>query len=126
MAASSRELAVRLLYIRRPGAGVRRLFTSGGKVGGLIEKARGDIRIRGGHCKFQEGSRLFTEIFFTRHNLVPRHFLPHPLRLRTAAESVPEKSIKVNFMGAGPDPGAVPSGQDQSLPRSLPVFLWMK
>jgi hypothetical protein len=58
-AASSRELAFRLLYIRRPGAGVRRLFTPGRKVGGLVEKARGDIRIRGGHCKLQKGRRLF-------------------------------------------------------------------
>lgn len=59
MAASSRELAFRLLYIRRPGAGIRRLFTPGRKVGGLVEKARGDIRIRGGHCKFQQGCGLF-------------------------------------------------------------------
>jgi hypothetical protein len=58
-AASSRELAFRLLYIRRPGAGVRRLFTPGRKVGGLFEKARGDVRIRGGHCKLQKGCRLF-------------------------------------------------------------------
>jgi hypothetical protein len=58
-AASSRELAFRLLYIRRPGAGVRRLFTPGRKVGGLVEKAHGDIRIRGGHCKLQKGCRLF-------------------------------------------------------------------
>ena len=76
-AASSRELAFRLLYIRRPGAGVRRLFTPGRKVGGLVEKARGDIRIRGGHCKLQKGCRLFRQIFFTRHNLVPRYY---PLR----------------------------------------------
>ncbi|MEH2502599.1 hypothetical protein V1290_001410 [Bradyrhizobium sp. AZCC 1578] len=67
-AASSRELAFRLLYIRRPGAGVRRLFTSGPKVGGLIEKARGDLRIRGGHCKFEKGCRLFREVFLARHN----------------------------------------------------------
>lgn len=59
MAASSRELAFRLLYIRRPGAGIRRLFTPGRKVGGLVEKARGDIRIRGGHRKFQQGCGLF-------------------------------------------------------------------
>ena len=58
-AASSRELAFRLLYIRRPGAGVRRLFTPGRKVGGLVEKACCDIRIRGGHCKLQKGCRLF-------------------------------------------------------------------
>ena len=73
-AASSRELAFRLLYIRRPGAGVRRLFTPGRKVGGLFEKAGGDIRIRGGHCKFQKGCRLFRQIFFSRHYLVPRHY----------------------------------------------------
>jgi hypothetical protein len=59
LAASSRELAFRLLYIRRPGAGVRRLFTPGRKVGGLVEKACGDIRIRGGHCKLEKGCRLF-------------------------------------------------------------------
>ena len=58
-AASSRELARRLLYIRRPGAGIRRLCTPGRKVGGLFEKARGDVRIRGGHCKFEKGCRLF-------------------------------------------------------------------
>jgi hypothetical protein len=58
-AASSRELAFRLLYIRRPGAGIRRLCTPGRKVGGLFEKARGDIRIRGGHCKLEKGCRLF-------------------------------------------------------------------
>ena len=74
MAASSRELAFRLLYIRRPGAGVRRLFTPGRKVGGLVEKARGDVRIRGGHCKLQKGCRLFREIFFARHNLVPHYY----------------------------------------------------
>jgi hypothetical protein len=59
LAAPSRELAFRLLYIRRPGAGIRRLCTPGRKVGGLVEKARGDIRIRGGHCKFEKGCRLF-------------------------------------------------------------------
>ena len=59
MAASSRELAFRLLYIRRPGAGVRRLLTPRRKVGGLVEKSCGDIRIRGGHCKLQKGGRLF-------------------------------------------------------------------
>jgi hypothetical protein len=58
-AASSRELAFRLLYIRRPGAGIRRLCTPGRKVDGLFEKARGDVRIRGGHCKFEKGCRLF-------------------------------------------------------------------
>jgi hypothetical protein len=58
-AAPSRELAFRLLYIRRPGAGIRRLFTPGRKVDGLFEKARGDVRIRGGHCKFEKGCRLF-------------------------------------------------------------------
>ena len=58
-AASSRELAFQLLHIRRPGAGIRRLCTPGRKVGGLFEKARGDVRIRGGHCKFQKGCRLF-------------------------------------------------------------------
>jgi hypothetical protein len=122
VAASSRELAVRLLYIRRPGAGVRRLFTPGGKVGGLVEEARGDIRIRGGHCKFQEGYRLFTEIFFTRHNLVPRFY-----RYRTRSDYALRRnpfrgnSTKVNFNGeVWPVPGR------QSLPRSLPVSLWMK
>ena len=58
-AASSRELAFRLLYIRRPGAGIGRLCTPGRKVGGLFEKARGDVRIGGGHCKFEKGCRLF-------------------------------------------------------------------
>jgi hypothetical protein len=58
-AASSRELAFRLLYIRRSGAGIRRLCTPGRKVGGLFEKARGDVRIRGGHCKLEKGCRLF-------------------------------------------------------------------
>jgi hypothetical protein len=58
-AASARELAFRLLYVRRPGAGIRRLFTPGRKVGGLVEKTRGDIRIRSGHCKLQKGCRLF-------------------------------------------------------------------
>jgi hypothetical protein len=58
-AASSRELAFRLLYIRRPGAGIRRLCTPLRKVDGLFEKARGDVRIRGGHCKFEKGCRLF-------------------------------------------------------------------
>jgi hypothetical protein len=70
-AASSRELAFRLLYIRRPGAGIRRLCTPGRKVGGLFQKARGDVRIRGGHCKFEKGCRLFRQIFLARHNLVP-------------------------------------------------------
>jgi hypothetical protein len=59
LAASSRELAFRLLYIRRPGAGIRRLCTPGRKIGGLFEKARGDVRIGGGHCKFEKGCRLF-------------------------------------------------------------------
>jgi hypothetical protein len=58
-AASSRELAFRLLYIRRPGAGIRRLCTPGRKIDGLVEKARGDVRICGGHCKFEKGCRLF-------------------------------------------------------------------
>jgi hypothetical protein len=58
-AASSRELAFRLLYIRRPGAGIRRLCTPGGQVGGLIKKACGDVRIRGGDCKLEKGCRLF-------------------------------------------------------------------
>jgi hypothetical protein len=65
---------------------------------------------------------LFTEIFFTRHNLVPRHFLPHPIRLRTAAESVPGEKYKSELWGqgrTGPPVGA----QGQSLPRSLPVSL---
>ena len=58
-AASSRELAFRLLYIRRPGAGIRRLCTPGREVGGLFKKARGDVRIRGGYRKLEEGCRLF-------------------------------------------------------------------
>jgi hypothetical protein len=98
LAASPRELAFRLLYIRRPGAGIRRLFTPGRKVGGLFKKARSDIRIRGGHCKLQKGCRLFREIFFARHYLVPRYttryYPPFPVRLRTAAESVPAEPYK--------------------------------
>jgi hypothetical protein len=98
LAASSRELAFRLLHIRRPGAGIRRLFTPGRKVGGLFEKARGDIRIRRGHCKFEKGCRLFCQIFLARHNLVPRYYTryypPLPVRLRTAAESVPGEKYK--------------------------------
>jgi hypothetical protein len=105
LAASSRELAFRLLHIRRPGAGIRRLFTPGRKVGGLFEKARGDIRIRRGHCKFEKGCRLFCQIFLARHNLVPRYYTryypPLPVRLRTAAESVPGKSTKVNLKRGG-------------------------
>jgi hypothetical protein len=96
-AASSRELAFRLLYIRRPGAGIRRLCTPGRKVGGLFEKARGDVRIRGGHCKLEKGCRLFRQIFLARHNLVPAttRYYPSPLmRLRTAAESVPDEKYK--------------------------------
>ena len=58
-AASSRELVFRLLYIRRPGAGIRRLFTPGRKGGGLVEKARSDIGIGGGHCKLEKRCRLF-------------------------------------------------------------------
>jgi hypothetical protein len=77
-AASSRELAFGPLYIRRPGAGIRRLCTPGRKVDGLFEKARGDVRIRGGHCKFEKGCRLFRQIFFARHNLVPRYYPLHP------------------------------------------------
>jgi len=105
LAAPSRELAFRLLYVRRPGAGVRRLFTPGRKVGGLLEEARRDIRIRGGHCKFQQGCRLLRQIFLARHSLVPRttRYASHPIRLRTAADSVPGKSTKVNLR-AGRDP----------------------
>jgi hypothetical protein len=58
-AASSRELAFRLLYVRRPGAGIRRLCTPGRKVRGFFEKAGGDVRIRSGHCKLEKGCRLF-------------------------------------------------------------------
>jgi hypothetical protein len=100
VAASSRELAFRLLYIRRPGAGIRRLFTPVRKVGGLLEKARGDIRIRGGLCKFEKGCRLFRQIFLARHNLFPRDYPPRPMRLRTAAESVPGEKYKSELNGA--------------------------
>jgi len=67
MAASLRELAFRLLYIRRLGAGIRRRLTPFRKVRGLDEKARGDLRICGGLCKVQKGGRLFGEKFFARH-----------------------------------------------------------
>jgi hypothetical protein len=130
LAASSRELAVRLLYIRRPGAGVRRLFTPGRKVGGLVEKARGDIRIGGGHCKFQKGCRLFRQIFFTRHNLVPRYttryYSPLPVRLRTAAESVPGEQYKSELKAGPVSLQARYRSRRQSSPRSFPVSLWMK
>jgi hypothetical protein len=68
-AASARELAFRLLYIRRPGAGIRRLLTPVLKVGGLFEKARSDIRIRACHRKLQQCRRLIRQIFFTLHNI---------------------------------------------------------
>ena len=103
----ARELAFRLLYIRRPGAGIRRLCTPGRKVGGLFEKARGDVRICGGHCKLEKGCRLFRQIFLTRHNLVPAttHDYPSlPVRLRPAAESVPGEKYK-SELKAGPVSG---------------------
>ena len=71
--AASRELAFRLLHIRRLGAGVRRLFASGRQVGGLVQKARGDIRIRRRLCKFQKGCRLFRQILFTWHKFGSPH-----------------------------------------------------
>ena len=104
LAASARELAFRLLYIRRPGAGIRRLLTSVLKVGGLFEKARSDIRIRACHRKLQQCRRLIRQIFLTRHNLVPRYY-----SLTTAAPAADyarrsnpflEKSTKVNFRAA--------------------------
>jgi hypothetical protein len=96
LAASTRELAFRLLYIRRPGAGIRRLLTPGLKVGGLLEKACGDIWIRGGHCKLQKGCRLFRQVFFTRHNLVPRHdpllsAVPEPITHRGGFRSAEQR-----------------------------------
>jgi len=63
----ARELAFRLLYIRRLGAGIRRLFTPRRKVGGLVEKARDDIRIRTGLCELEKSCRLFRQIFLARH-----------------------------------------------------------
>jgi len=57
-AASSRELAFRLLHIRRLGAGIRRRFTPGRKVGRLVEKARGDVGIRRRLRKFEKGRGL--------------------------------------------------------------------
>jgi hypothetical protein len=57
-AASSRELAFRLLHIRRLGAGIRRRFTPGRKVGGLVEKACGDVGIRRRLRKFEKGCGL--------------------------------------------------------------------
>ena len=104
MAASARELAFHRLYIRRPGAGIRRLFTPGLQVGGLFEKTRGDVRIRAGHRKFQAGCRLLRQIFLTRQDLVPRHYA-----LLTAAPDVNYslrrnpfrcESTKVNFKRA--------------------------
>jgi hypothetical protein len=98
MAASLRELAFRLLYIRRLGAGIRRRLTPFRKVRGLDEKACGDLRICGGLCKVQKGGRLFGEKFFARHFLVPviTHTTHRPRQIRRSAESVPGKSIKVN------------------------------
>ena len=96
-AASARELAFRLLHIRRPGAGIRRLLTSVLKVGGLFEKACGDIRIRGGHSKLQQRRRLVRQIFLTRHNLVPRYYpllSAVPVRLRATRKSVPDESVQ--------------------------------
>jgi hypothetical protein len=77
MAASLRELAFRLLYIRRLGAGIRRRLTPFRKVRGLDEKARGDLRICGGLCKVQKGGRLFGEKFFARHLSGSRYY-PSP------------------------------------------------
>ena len=126
MAASSRELAVRLLYVRRPGAGVRRLFTPRGQVGGLVEKAHGDVRIGGGHCKLQKGCRLFTEIFFSRHNLVPRTLPVAAPGATTRCGGIRsgKESTKVNLI-RGRVPGS-PGAARQSSPKSLPVSLWMK
>lgn len=53
-AASSRELAFRLLHIRRLGAGIRRRFTPGRKVGGLVETACGDVGIR---CRLRKSEK---------------------------------------------------------------------
>ncbi len=95
--AASRELAFRLLHIRRLGAGVRRPFTSGREVGGLVEEACGDIRIRRSLRKLKKGRGLFRQIFFARHYLVPRYY-PSPgettrqLEIRSL-----KKSTKVNF-----------------------------
>jgi hypothetical protein len=70
-AASSRELAFRLLHIRRLGAGIRRRFTPRRKIGGLFEKACGDVGICRRLRKFEKCCRLFRQIFFARHDLVP-------------------------------------------------------
>jgi hypothetical protein len=137
-----RELAFRLLYIRRPGAGVRRLFTPGRKGGGLVEKARGDIRIRGGHCKFEKGCRLFRQVFFSRHNTgSPLHYPSRCTRCDYALRRNPfrRKCTKVNLAAGAPrtierpalfrgDGGPMGTGGGassgrQSSPRSLPVSL---
>ena len=94
MAASSRELAFRLLYIRRLGAGVRRLFTPGREVGRLVEKARGEVWIRRRLCKFQKGCRLFRQIFFARHDLVPHHYPPPDATTRQGEIRSREKVLK--------------------------------
>lgn len=65
------ELAIRLLYIGRPGAGIRRLFTPRREVGGLVEIAGGEIRIGRGPGELEIGCRLFGEILFPRHKYNP-------------------------------------------------------
>src|SRR5262249_19635462 len=75
--AASPELAFPLLYIRRLGAGVRRLFASCREVGGLVEESCGDIRIRRRLRKFQKGCGLFRQKFLARHDSLPRHY-PSP------------------------------------------------
>lgn len=58
-AASSRELAFRLLHIRRLGAGIRRRFASGRQVSGLGEIACGNVWIRRRLRKSEQCRRLF-------------------------------------------------------------------
>lgn len=59
-ATSSRELAFRLLHIRRRGAGIRRRFTSGRQVGGLGEIACGNVGICRRLRKSEQCCRLFS------------------------------------------------------------------
>lgn len=70
-AASARELAFGLLYVRRPGAGIGRLLAPVPQVGGLFEKAGCNVRIGARHRKLQQCRGLLREILSTRQHPSP-------------------------------------------------------